>query len=111
MALLLYLPVVALLLWLTHRYVAPLGRGAMFVLVPLAFRFRRQGVAVGGGVWAGGPAVSDRAAAADARAARRGAAAERDHLRPLRADDSVAQGRAVLAAPPRVAAVESIHAV
>jgi hypothetical protein len=48
MALLLYLPTVALLLWLTRRQVAPLGRGAMLVLVFLPFVFCGKALLTGG---------------------------------------------------------------
>src|SRR5882762_1754401 len=48
MALLLYLPVAALLLWLAQRYVAPLGRVAMFVLVLLPFVFCGKALLTGG---------------------------------------------------------------
>jgi len=48
MALLLYLPVAALLLWLTRRYVSPVGRVAMVVLVLLPFVFCGKALLTGG---------------------------------------------------------------
>jgi hypothetical protein len=48
MALLLYLPAAALLLWLAHRYVAPIGRVAMVVLLLLPFVFCGKALLTGG---------------------------------------------------------------
>src|SRR5436190_11179245 len=48
MSLLLYLATAALLLYLAHRFVTPLSRGAMLVLVALPFAFVGKALLTGG---------------------------------------------------------------